>query len=170
MEDWELHISTVFPDVRLKQFIEMRGADASCVSHVAALSSLWVGLLYDAQSLEEAYSLISGWNLSDIREVRAQVPQKALKAESGNINAGKIASQIYQIAFDGLTRRSEVLGIESENLFLAPVREISASGITQAEILLQLYNENFDKDLLKLINNWQKEQIKIYMSESTIKK
>ena len=159
MEDWETHISTVFPDVRLKQFIELRGADASCVSHIAALSALWVGLLYDGQSLGETHELISNWDVATIQEVRAQVPQKALKAESGNINAGKVAKQICKIASDGLDRRSTVLGIENENRFMTPVCEIAESGITQSEKLLQLYHENFDQDLLKMIDNWQKEQL-----------
>ena len=81
LEDWETHVSTIFPDVRLKQFIEMRGADASCVSHIAAVSALWVGLLYDAESLAEADELISKWDVDTMQELRAQVPVKALKAE-----------------------------------------------------------------------------------------
>lgn len=168
MVDWETHISTVFPDVRLKQFIELRGADASCVSHIAALSALWVGLLYDGQSLEEAHGIISGWDVTTMQEVRAQVPKRALKAESGNIHIGKIAQQICKIAFDGLARRSAVFGIENESRFLAPVCEITESGITQAEKLLQLYHENFDQDLLKMIDNWQKEQIEIYAGEQKL--
>lgn len=165
MEDWETHISTVFPDVRLKQFIELRGADASCVSHIAALSALWVGLLYDGKSLDAAHELISGWDVKTMQEVRAQVPKKALKAESGNIHAGKIAQQICKIASDGLARRSVVLGIENESRFMAPVCEIARSGITQSEKLLQLYHENFNQDLLKMIDNWQKEQIQKWVGK-----
>ncbi|HKK62027.1 MAG TPA: glutamate--cysteine ligase, partial [Bacteroidales bacterium] len=96
MADWETHVSTVFPDVRLKQFIEMRGADANGASHIAALSALWVGLLYDRQSLDEAHELISEWNIETIQEVRSQVPVKALNAESGNLHAGNVAKTIYQ--------------------------------------------------------------------------
>src|SRR5690554_154745 len=113
MEDWEMHISSVFPDVRLKQFIEMRGADANTVSHIAALAALWVGLLYDNQSLEEAYELISGWDVDTMQDVRSQVPVKALKAESGNLHVGDISKVIYRIALAGLNRRAESLGIEN---------------------------------------------------------
>lgn len=165
MEDWVTHVSTVFPDVRLKQFIEMRGADASCVSHIAALSALWVGLLYDSQSLDEAYELISGWDIQTMQEVRSQVPKKALKAESGNIHAGNISKQICRIATEGLARRSESCGIENESKFLIPVCEITGSGVTQAEKLLQLYKNNFDNNLPGFIYNWQKEQMRHFTNE-----
>ncbi len=158
MEDWETHVSSVFPDVRLKQFIEMRGADASCVSHIAALSALWVGLLYDKQSLEEACELIFGWDIDTMQELRSQVPVKALNAASGNLHAGNISKQIYRIAMEGLTRRAELRGAENESRFLAPVREITENGITQAEMLLQRYNEK-KENLPELVYNWQKEQM-----------
>ena len=159
MEDWNIHVSTVFPDVRLKQFIEMRGADAGCASHIAALSALWVGLLYDDQSLEEAYELISGWNVKTMQELRAQVPKKGLKAASGKIHAGAISKQMYRMAAEGLARRAQFRGIENEGRFLEPVREITETGITQAEKLLQLYVGNNSNDLPGLVYNWQKEQM-----------
>ncbi|SMO41235.1 glutamate--cysteine ligase [Saccharicrinis carchari] len=162
MEDWETHVSTVFPDVRLKQFIEMRGADASCVHHIAALSALWVGLVYDKQSLEEAHHLISGWNLEALKEVRLRVPKEGLNAKSGAIHIGEVAKQIYQIALAGLNRRSEKTGIENESRFLAPVRQITDSGITQAEKYLQRYNKDCNKDISKLVTAWLVDQTQIY--------
>lgn len=159
MEDWNTHVSTVFPDVRLKQFIELRGADAGSVSHIAALSALWVGLLYDDQSLEEAYELISGWDVKTMQEVRAQIPAKGLQAASGTIHAGTISKQMYRMASEGLTRRAEFRGIENEVRFLEPVREITETGITQAEKLLQLFRNNSREDLPGLVYNWQKEQM-----------
>jgi glutamate--cysteine ligase len=161
MEDWNIHVSTVFPDVRLKQFIEMRGADAGCVSHIAALSALWVGLLYDDQSLDEAYELISGWDVKTIQEIRAQVPKKGLKATSGTMNAGLFSKQMYRMAAEGLARRAEFRGIENESRFLEPVREITESGITQAETLLQQYQGNFRENLPGMVYNWQKNKWKI---------
>lgn len=165
MEDWETHVSTVFPDVRLKQFIEMRGADASCVSHIAALSALWVGLLYDGQSLDEAYQLISGWDVQTMQEVRSQVPKQGLKAASGNIHVGDVAKQICRIASEGLARRSESCGIENESRYMTPVCEITKSGVTQAEKLLQLYNENFNDNLPGFIYDWQRQQMSYYTNE-----
>ncbi len=162
LEDWETHVSTIFPDVRLKQFIEMRGADASCVSHIAAVSALWVGLLYDAESLAEADELISKWDVDTMQELRAQVPVKALKAESGNLHAGTIAKQICRIASDGLSRRAKVCCCEDESKFLAPVQEITESGITVAEKLLKRYHEG-NETLPELVYNWQNEQMQKYI-------
>jgi glutamate--cysteine ligase len=143
----------------------MRGADASCVSHIAALSALWVGLLYDSESLNEAYELISGWDIKTLQEVRSQVPKKGLKAESGNIHAGNISKQICGIAREGLARRSENCNIENESRFLTPVCEITESGITQAEKLLLLYKNNFNNNLPGFIYNWQKEQMRNFIKE-----
>ena len=159
MEDWNTHVSTVFPDVRLKQFIEMRGADAGCMSHIAALSALWVGLLYDDHSLNKAYELISNWNVKTILELRAQVPQKGLNAKAGPLHAGTIAKKMYCMAAEGLERRAASLGIEDESRFLEPVREITETGITQAEQLLQLYMNNNRNDLPGIVYNWQREQM-----------
>jgi glutamate--cysteine ligase len=159
MEDWNIHVSTVFPDVRLKQFIEMRGADAGCVSHIAALSALWVGLLYDDQSLEEAYELISNWNVKTIQELRAQVPKKGLNAKSDVLHAGTITKEMYRIAAEGLERRAKSLGIENEGRFLEPIREITETGFTQAEKFLQLYTNSKNNDLPAIVYNWQKEQM-----------
>ncbi|MCF8362351.1 MAG: glutamate--cysteine ligase [Prolixibacteraceae bacterium] len=158
MADWETHVSTVFPDVRLKQFIEMRGADANGASHIAALSALWVGLLYDRQSLDEAHELISGWNIETIQEVRSQVPVKALNAESGNLHVGNVSRIIYKMAKDGLIRQSKKRGVDNQSRFLAPVGEITESGITIAEKLLQQY-EKGTECLPELIYRWQKEQM-----------
>lgn len=161
-EDWEAHVSTIFPDVRLKQFIEMRGADASCVSHIAAVSALWVGLLYDGESLEEAHELISKWDVETMQDLRAQVPVKALNAESGNLHVGTIAKQICRIASGGLTRRAKIKCSEDESRFLAPVREIAESGTTVAEKLLKRYRKN-NETLPELVYNWQSEQMQKYI-------
>ncbi len=156
MQDWETHVSTVFPDVRLKQFLEMRGADGSCIHHIASLAALWVGLLYDNDSLDETYSLIRGWDTPSMQELRARVPREGLKAAGGNIRAGAVARQITRIASDGLTRRSKMLGIADEGRYLEPVREIAETGITQAEHLLRNYYERWDKDVTKLVKSWPK--------------
>lgn len=159
MQDWETHVSTVFPDVRLKQFIEMRGADASCVHHIAALSAFWVGLLYDSTSLDEALQLISQWDLQTMQEIRAQVPKAGLKASSGTVLVGEVARQLYEIARAGLNRRSKVCCSSDEVRYLDPVKEITASGITQAEDLLRIYHQDFNQDINKLVNNWQNLQL-----------
>jgi glutamate--cysteine ligase len=154
IEDWETHISTVFPDIRLKRFIEMRGADASCVSHIAALSAFWVGLLYDADALDESYEIIRKWDVETIRKVREQVPRLALKASADNLNIQDIAKQMLKISAAGLSRRAKKLGIEDEGQYLAPIIDVAESGITQAERYLQKYMNEWNGDITKLMQNW----------------
>ena len=154
MADWETHVSTVFPDVRLKRFIEMRGADASCVSHIAALSAFWVGLLYDQDTLDEAYKITESWNLEDIKALRQQVPKLALKAQSGAINARDIARQMIALSAHGLARRAHQLNIEDEGKYLAPIVEIAESGITQAEKHLYKFHHEWNGDISKLMQCW----------------
>lgn len=158
IDDWETHVATVFPDIRLKQFIEMRGADAGSVPHVTAVSALWAGLLYDDTSLEETYKLISKWKVNDLQAMRALVPQKGLNASGGNLNAGKIAKQIFSIAEDGLKRRSERMDISDESRFLEPIRKITETGITQAEVLLQLSEKKLSAGLN--VSDWEEFQQK----------
>ncbi|WP_462317997.1 glutamate--cysteine ligase [Marinilabilia sp.] len=154
MEDWETHVSTVFPDIRLKKFIEMRGADASCVSHIAALSAFWVGLLYDQEALDEAYKITRTWSVEDIREIRKQVPTLALNARSGSLVAREIARQMIAISAAGLAKRSKNLKIEDEGKYLAPIVEIAESGITQAEKHLQKFHSEWNGDISKLLQCW----------------
>jgi glutamate--cysteine ligase len=154
MEDWETHVSTVFPDIRLKKFIEMRGADASCVSHIAALSAFWVGLLYDQEALDEAYKITTTWSVEDIREIRKQVPTLALNARSGSLVAREIARQMIAISAAGLAKRSKNLKIEDEGKYLAPIVEIAESGITQAEKHLQKFHNEWNGDISKLLQCW----------------
>ncbi len=156
MQDWENHISTVFPDVRLKQFIEMRGADGSCVHHIAALAALWVGLLYDKDSLDEAYALIRNWDTETMLEVRARVPREGLKASYANMHTGQTAREMIRIAAAGLERRASRLGIAPETPYLDPVREIAESGVTQAEHQLVNYEEKWDRNVAGLVSSWPK--------------
>jgi len=164
IDDWDTHVATVFPDIRLKQFIEMRGADAGSVPHVTAVSALWTGLLYDSASLEESYELISNWNINEVKEMRSRVPKDGLNAASGNLHAGKIAKQICQIAENGLKRRSEFLGIDDESRFLEPVRKITTSGVTPAEMLLQLNEKKLSAGLN--VSGWEKYQLQILTGET----
>ena len=154
MEDWDNHVSTVFPDIRLKRFIEMRGADANCVSYIAALSAFWVGLLYDEDALNEALTIINQWDIPSLREVRQQVPKRALKAQAGNIHVGETALQMLKISAGGLARRARHFNIEDEGSYLAPIIEIAESGTTQAEQHLHKFHNEWNGDITKLMQCW----------------
>lgn len=153
MSDWEVHMSTVFPDIRLKRFIEMRGADASCFNCISALSAFWVGLLYDEESLAEVSEYIKNWKVEDIKEIRAKVPGEALKAQSLNLKVQKIAQDLIEISAKGLKNRSGELMIEDESRYLEPVRKMALTGITQADKLLYDYENKYNKDLYCLLRN-----------------
>ncbi len=151
LQDWETHVSTVFPDVRLKQFIEMRGADASCVNHISALAAFWVGLFYDSDALEAAYALTKNWDIATLREVRSQVPKQALKAAHGNLNVLEAARQLIAISSRGLSIRAKALKIENENRYLDPIIQIADSGVTQAERLLKEYHAHWEGNLFGMV-------------------
>lgn len=153
LQDWDTHVATAFPDVRLKRFIEMRGADASCVAHISALGAFWAGLFYDAGALDSAYSLTQEWDIETIREVRRQVPKLALKAAHGNLNAWDAARRLIEISSAGLSNRSNALGIENENRYLEPIVQIAESGITQAERHLENYHNHWRGNLAGMIRS-----------------
>lgn len=153
MEDWEVHVSTVFPDVRLKRFIEIRGADSGSPKMIAALAALWTGLLYDKQALDSAHSLAMSLGVEVIQGLRKEAPRKGLRASYGEVALHELAASVVRIADGGLARRAERMGIETEQKYLNPLRGILARGTTTAEMLLEKYMRNLDLDLFRLILN-----------------
>jgi len=150
LADWEVHVSTVFPDIRLKQFIEMRGADACCCNYISALAAFWVGLLYDTEALDNVYCICKSWDIESMLEIRSQVPKLALKASYKNIWVHQLVKDLIKISADGLSRRRLNLRIEDESKYLDPIIDIAESGVTQAEILLDNYYKLWNKDVREL--------------------
>jgi glutamate--cysteine ligase len=138
--DFADHVTTVFTDVRLKQFLEMRGADAGSPAMMVAQSALWVGLLYDDAALTAAESVVRHYPWSDYAALRAVVPQLAMNApwQSGSLR--DLAREILAIAQDGLRARAVRNGGHDESLYLDPLHEIAAGGLTQAESWLEKFN------------------------------
>jgi glutamate--cysteine ligase len=132
MGDFADHVTTIFTDVRLKRFLEMRGADAGSVPMLMAQPAFWTGLLYDAAAQKAAAALIRGWNVEAIRRLRIDVPKQALRARIADRALRDVARDVLAIARDGLKARG--LGEEG---YLAPLDEIVASGMTQAERWLE---------------------------------
>lgn len=153
--DWNNHLTTLFPDVRLKRYIEMRGADGGPWRDICALSAFWVGLLYCENSLDAAWDLTCDWDASMVGELRDQVPAKALKAEIGGKSLADIAKQVLEISTAGLVERDHRNGDgELETVFLEPVRETVASGISPAERLLMKYENSWNSDILRLFDEY----------------
>jgi glutamate--cysteine ligase len=149
LTDWIDHLSTAFPEVRLKSFLEMRGADGGRWSRICALPALWVGLLYDEQALDDAWQLVRHWSIEQREKLRGDVPKLALDALTPDGETMRtFAGKVLDIAAAGLTRRAQLNSAgDNEGGFLDPLRDVVATGMTPADRLLAKYQDEWDGDL-----------------------
>ena len=156
ISDFIDHLSTIFPEVRLKSFLEMRGADGGPWSRICALPALWVGLLYDDEALDAAWDLVKNWTNDEHEELRHHVPKLALQAPSpGGGTVHDLARKVLEIASHGLTRRARLNSAgDNETGFLDPLNEIVGTGKTPAERLLDLYNGEWQGDLSRVYSEF----------------
>ncbi len=148
MADWENHLSTLFPEVRLKRFLEMRGADGGPWRRLCALPALWTGLMYDRESLDAARDLVRGWSQQDHLQLRVDVPRRALDAEINGRRVGEIAIEMLALARAGLARRSRLDSAgKDETGFLDALYEIAESGRTPAESKLEQFHGAWAGDI-----------------------
>ena len=150
--DWVDHLSTAFPEVRLKSFLEMRGADGGPWNRICALPAFWVGLLYDQGALDAAWDLVKDWDMEGREVLRASVPKLGLDAPlPGGGTLRDIAGRVLDIARSGLAARGKLNAAgDNETGYLLPLDEIVASGKTPAEQLLDLYHGEWAGDLSKI--------------------
>jgi glutamate--cysteine ligase len=141
LADWANHMGTLFPEVRLKRYLEMRGADAGPASMLVALPAFWVGLLYDEAALDQAWQLVKGWSEAERQALRDDVPAKGLGAMIGGRSVHDIARDVLKLARNGLARRGRLDPFgRDETRFLEPLDEIVASGKTVADRLIESYH------------------------------
>jgi glutamate--cysteine ligase len=139
--DWANHVSTLFPEVRLKRYLEMRGADVGDTQHIVALSAFWTGLLYDETALDGAWELVKNWTAEQREQLRADVPKLALKATIAGRSVQDIARDALALSREGLKRRAHLDGAgQDETKHLVHAEEIVSSGRTCAERLLERYH------------------------------
>jgi len=152
LSDFVDHLSTIFPEVRLKSFLEMRGADGGRWSRFCALPALWVVLLYDCTALDAAWDLVKDWDIDERRALRHAVPKNALSTPSpGGGTVQDLAAQVLDIASDGLSRRARLNSAgDNESGFLDPLREVVATGNTPADRLLDKYNNEWKGDVSRI--------------------
>ncbi|HLV82140.1 MAG TPA: glutamate-cysteine ligase family protein, partial [Devosia sp.] len=151
IKDWEDHLSTIFPEVRLKQFLEMRGGDMGDEKSVTALSAFWTGLLYDSVSLEAAYELIAPWTQSEREEMRHEVPRLGLMTPFDRTNVYDFAAQAVGIAQAGLVRRNRLNAMgEDETIHLAPLEETIRLSKSPAERWLDKFHGEWNGDLSRI--------------------
>ncbi|BBK39613.1 glutamate--cysteine ligase [Allostella sp. ATCC 35155] len=140
MSDWVDHMTTAFPEVRLKKFLEMRGADAGPWGRLCALPALWVGLLYDQTALDAAWDLCRDWTTEEHEHLRAAVPRQALATTFRNETLREVAGRVLAIAEEGLRRRARISrGGEDETVHLQALQTIVARGRTPADEMLEAY-------------------------------
>jgi len=139
--DWELHVSTTFPEVRLKQFIEVRGADSGGWDWISALPALWKGLLYDEATLNKAWDMVKDWQHGDVVELMQNVPKTALKTSFLDKNVHHFAEIVLNLAKEGLNNIAvcDEKG-RCEAQYLTPLFEVVSSGETQSDKWLKLYH------------------------------
>jgi len=141
LSDWANHLSTIFPEVRLKRYLEMRGADGVPWGRLPALPAFWVGLLYDDESLNAAWDLVRHWTAAERQALRDDVPRFGFKARIRDRYLFEIARECLKLSHAGLRRRGRIdqLG-RDESRHLEPLERILESGRTPAEEMLDKFN------------------------------
>jgi glutamate--cysteine ligase len=151
-KDWEDHLSTAFPEVRMKSFLEMRGADGGPWNRICALPALWVGLLYDQGALDAAWDVVKDWTMEERQLLRDSVPRLGLDAPiGGSAKLRDIAREVLDIARSGLASRARLNGAgDNETGYLSFLEDVVASGKTNAERLLDRYHGEWGGDLSRV--------------------
>jgi glutamate--cysteine ligase len=145
LADWDDHLTTLFPEVRLKRYLEMRGADGGPWRRICALPALWVGLVYDTVALDAAWDLVKGWSAEERRMMREQVGRLGFATPTPVGTMLELARRVLDIADDGLKRRCSARGRRlDESCFLTTLHEIAAHGRTPAEDLLTAYGTRWE--------------------------
>jgi glutamate--cysteine ligase len=141
LSDWANHLTTIFPEVRLKRFIEMRGADSGPTNRLPALPAFWVGLVYDDDSLEAAWDLVKGWTAEQRQKLRDDVPKLGFKARIGDRSVLELAKASLEIARAGLKRRARLdREGDDETQYLDTLDDFVARKITPADELLEKFH------------------------------
>nr|WP_246606717.1 glutamate--cysteine ligase [Lysobacter antarcticus] len=141
LQDWADHTTTAFPEVRLKKYLEMRGADTGPWNRICALPAFWTGLLYDDSALDAAWDLVKDFSLEELHALRNGVPRQAFKLPFRKGTVLDVAREALQISAHGLARRARLNDVGSdESIFLSPLMELVDAGETPAERKLALYH------------------------------
>lgn len=148
MKDWEDHMTTAFPEVRLKRFLEMRGADGGSWDQLCALPAFWVGLLYHGPALDAAWELTKDWSMEERLQLRSDVPRQGLHAKVRGRSVQSMARELLGLANEGLSARKRLNPSgDDETGFLAPLQEIADSGLSPADIKLQRYHGEWQQSV-----------------------
>ncbi|GJL91685.1 glutamate--cysteine ligase [Hyphococcus sp.] len=151
MEDWEDHLSTAFPEVRLKTFLEMRGADGGPWARICALPAFWVGLLYEQDALDAAWDVAKDWTTEMRETLRDDAARFGFNAKIGSRTVQDVALEVLEISRAGLKKRARMGNLkEDETTYLDPLVKIAKSGVTMGEFTVKHFLEDLGGDAKKL--------------------
>ncbi len=155
MQDWEDHMSTLFPEVRLKKFLEVRGADGGTWNRICALPALWTGLFYDQTALDAAWDMVKDWTAEEHDYLRANVPSRALATPFREQTVMDIAQEMVDLSESGLKRRAVFNSTgEDERIFLNALKNILENGQTVAEDMLDKYYGEWNEDITQVFKDY----------------
>lgn len=153
LSDWADHLTTAFPEARIKKYMEMRGADGGPWRRLCALPAFWVGLMYDQTSLDAAWDLVKGWDAETREALRVEASVHGLQAKVGDINMHDLAREVLAISEAGLKARAQAGAgglVPDETHFLNALQESIDSGMVPADELLAKYHGDWAGDLTKI--------------------
>ncbi|MEO9518384.1 MAG: glutamate--cysteine ligase [Paracoccaceae bacterium] len=157
LSDWADHLTTIFPEARVKQFIEMRGADGGPWRRLCALPAFWVGLMYDQSSLDAAWDLVKGWDAETREALRVEASVAGLAAQVGTLNMHEIAREVVAISDAGLKARGFAGSgglVPDETHFLNALKESLETGQAPADELLERYHGEWGGDLSRIYDEY----------------
>jgi glutamate--cysteine ligase len=155
VSDWANHVSTIFPEVRLKRYLEMRGSDGGPWRRLPSLTAYWIGLLYDDDALNSAWDLVKDWTAEERQKLRDEVPQRGFKAAVRNTNLHALAQETLKLSRRGLEKRARLdRNGRDETRFLRPLEEIVTRGITPAEELLEKYFNEWNESVAPIYDQY----------------
>jgi len=150
LSDFDDHLSTIFPEVRLKTFLEMRGCDTGPWGELCAMPAFWVGLLYDQSALDAAWDMVKDWTAEEREQLRRDVPKMGLQTPFRDKSIQDLARQALAISREGLNARGQLNAHgENETVFLQELDDFVKMGKSNADLLIEKFNGEWGGDILK---------------------
>ncbi len=155
VDDWSDHLTTLFPEVRLKRFLEMRGADGGRWNSITALPAFWTGLLYDPATLDAAWDLVKHWSEAEREQLRNDVPKSGLAASFRDTHVKDLARDVVRLSRQGLkNRRRTNANSQDETIYVAPLEVIAGQGQTVSDDLLARYNGPWKRNIDRIFDEF----------------
>lgn len=151
IDDWNLHLTSFFPDIRLKSYIEVRNCDSQRAELIYALPALWKGLMYTENALSASFDLVKDFSWEDVQVLRKDVPKLALNSEIKNKKVLDYTKELVRISENSLKEQAKQNNHESESIYLEPLKNLLNNSKSPADNILELWHGEWNKDLSKLI-------------------